>query len=56
MLGYLLYTKELTISLPLKKVRLQKAKALILSTLAKTLLLLVEARTLARQDGAVRYL
>ena len=45
-LSYLLYIKKLTISLLSKKV--QKAIALILFALAKTLLLLVESRTLAR--------
>jgi hypothetical protein len=45
-LSYLLYIKELTISLLLKKV--QKAIALTLSALAKTLLLLADLRTLAR--------
>jgi hypothetical protein len=45
-LSYLLYIKELTISLPLKKV--QKAIALTLAALAKTLLLLANLRTLAK--------
>ena len=45
-LGYLLYIKELTISLPLKKV--QKAIALISFILAKTLLLLAKSRILVR--------
>jgi len=45
-LGYLLYIKELTISLLLRKV--QKAIALTSFALAKTLLLLAESRTLVR--------
>ena len=44
-LGYLLYTEELTISLPLEKVL--KAIVLTSSVLAKTLLLLADSRTLA---------
>jgi len=45
-LSYLLYIKELTISLLLQK--LQKAIALILLALAKTSPLLAKSRTLAR--------
>jgi hypothetical protein len=45
-LSYLLYIKELTISLLLQK--LQKAIHLILFALAKTLLLLSKSRILAR--------
>jgi hypothetical protein len=45
-LSYLLYTKELIISLLLKKV--QKAIALTLFILAKTLLLLANLRILAK--------
>jgi len=45
-LSYLLYIKELTISLLLKKV--QKVIALILFALAKTLLLLANLKILAK--------
>ena len=45
-LSYLLYTKELIISLLLRKV--QKAIVLTSFALAKTLLLLAKSRTLAR--------
>jgi len=45
-LSYILYTKDFTISLLLRKV--QKAIALTLFALAKTLLLLAKFRTLVR--------